>query len=92
MTPYCRHCSLRKVTRPKGLCWKCYYEPHIVRQYPSTSKFANRGVMLGNRTPPPPPAPTHARPGSPEKVAVLEARNGAGYGLWHPADNFDAAG
>ena len=34
----CRHCSTRKVTRPRGLCWTCYYTPGIKRLYFSTSK------------------------------------------------------
>jgi hypothetical protein len=38
-----------------------------------------------------PPAPTAARPGSHEKVAVLEARAAAGYALWHPADSNEPA-
>ena len=36
----------------------------------------------------PSPAPTDARPGSAEKVALLAARAKAGVDLWHP-DDFD---
>jgi hypothetical protein len=33
-----------------------------------------------------PDHPTTALPGSPEKVAVLEARAALGVSLWHPGD------
>jgi hypothetical protein len=36
--------------------------------------------------PRPAATPTHARPGSPEKIAVLEARAAAGEALFHPDD------
>lgn len=32
------------------------------------------------------PAPTTARPGSPEKQEVLAARYASGQRLWHPGD------
>lgn len=32
------------------------------------------------------PEPTEARPGSPEKVAILEERQRLGQRLWHPSD------
>ena len=44
----CRHCQKSKVNRPRGLCWSCYYTPGVKEQYPSTSKYARRGV--GNFT------------------------------------------
>jgi hypothetical protein len=53
--------------------------------YPSTSKFARRGVQDFNgkaRM----PEPTRALPGTPEKVAVLEERARLGQCLWHPLD------
>jgi hypothetical protein len=36
-----------------------------------------------------PPCPTAARPGTPEKVAVLEERAAAGLRLFHPMDGPD---
>ena len=30
----CRHCHERKVCRPRGLCWRCYYAPGVRDQYP----------------------------------------------------------
>lgn len=36
----CRHCNCRKVNRPRGLCWRCYYTPAVRAMYLSTHKFA----------------------------------------------------
>jgi hypothetical protein len=54
--------------------------------YPSTSKYARRGVGDFNGRVGLPLAPTQAVPGSPEKVAVLEHRARLRQALWHPAD------
>jgi hypothetical protein len=82
----CRHCHRAKANRPRGLCWSCYYRPGLRELFPSTSKFARRGVMdfyghtiLAH-------APTGALPGTPEKVAILEQRARLGVSLWHPLD------
>lgn len=81
----CRHCQGGPVNRPRGLCWNCYYS--AARElYQSESNLGrrtdganiNRSVM--------PDSPTSHKPGSPEKVAVLEARAAAGEALFHPAD------
>jgi len=82
----CRHCQHSHVNRPRGLCWSCYYAPGVRDQYPSTSKYARRGI--GDRTGrvPMPPSPTWAIPGSPEKVAILEQRAQQRMALWHPSD------
>lgn len=81
----CAHCGRAKVNRPRGLCWTCYYTPGVRGQYPSASKYARRGVgnHTGGRAL---PAPTAARPGTPEKEAVLTARAAAGVQLFHPDD------
>ena len=81
----CRHCQKVKSNRPRGLCWSCYYTPGVRELYPSTSKFARRGVKDFNgraRL----PEPTDALPGTPAKVAVLELRARLGQQLWHPLD------
>jgi hypothetical protein len=54
--------------------------------YPSTSKFARRGVGDFNGQSRLPPQPTSALPGSPEKVAILQERARLGFALWHPLD------
>jgi len=85
MKPLCRHCQKVKSNRPRGLCWSCYYTPGVREQFPSTSKFARRGVadFNGRATL---PEPTEALPGSLEKVHVLEERARLGQQLWHPLD------
>ena len=82
----CRHCGRVPSNRPRGLCWSCYYRPGVRELYPSTSKFARRGLDDFNGRVPLPPAPTGALPGTPEKVAILEERARLGLSLWHPLD------
>jgi hypothetical protein len=81
----CRHCHLGPVSRPRGLCWSCYYTPGVRDMYPSTSKFGRRGLGNFNGTGAM-PAPTAALPGSPEKVEVLIERVQNRQALWHPED------
>ena len=82
----CRHCNQVPVNRPRGLCWSCYYAPGVRDLYPSTSKFARRGVANFCGKAAKPAGPTEALPGTPEKVAILEERARLGQELWHPAD------
>lgn len=85
----CRHCHVCTAHRPRGLCWTCYYAPGVRDLYPSTSKYARRGVGNFNGNTPLPPEPTAAKPGTPEKIAVMGARAEAGQQLWHPDDATD---
>jgi len=82
----CRHCQKTKSNRPRGLCWSCYYAPGVRELYPSTSKFARRGVANFNGAAPEPEAPTEAPPGSEEKIRVLMERAANKEALWHPDD------
>lgn len=82
----CRHCNRVRSNRPRGLCWSCYYKPGVRDQYPSTSKFARRGLDDFNGKGATPTMPTCAAPGSAEKVMVLMARARARQSLWHPHD------
>jgi hypothetical protein len=82
----CRHCNRAHSNRPRGLCWSCYYTAGVRDQYPSTSKFARRGVTDFNGRIHLPSGPTSAMPGTREKVAILEQRAARGEALWHPAD------
>lgn len=86
--PLCRHCHKGNVIRPRGLCWKCYYADGggIRDLYPSTSKFARRGVRDTAGPRPLPDEPTDALPGTPEKEAVMTERAAKGQSLWHPRD------
>ncbi|OWK43603.1 hypothetical protein [Fimbriiglobus ruber] len=82
----CKHCCQAKVNRPRGLCWSCYYTPGVKEMFPSTSKYARRGVGNFTGNAPTPPEPTTAPPGTPEKMAVLELRVNLKQALWHPLD------
>jgi hypothetical protein len=82
----CRHCGRPRVSRPRGLCWSCYYSPGVRPLYPSTSKYGRRGVddFCGRGALP--PEPTSAPPGSPQKVSILAQRARNHQALWHPQD------
>src|SRR5262249_21075557 len=82
----CRHCQKVKSNRPRGLCWSCYYRPGVRDLYPSTSKFARRGVADFNGRHRLPEEPTDAAPGSEEKIQILMQRAERGEALWHPLD------
>lgn len=82
----CRHCQKAKVTRPRGLCWSCFYRPGVRDQYQPLSKYGKRGPGNFNGTLPMPTRATNATPGSPEKLAILAERVRLGQNLWHPAD------
>lgn len=83
MASICRHCAKANVSRPRGLCWSCYYTPGVKEQYPSTSKYARRGVGVSGHTL---PTPTDTLPGTAERLAVLQQRAARGERLWHPND------
>jgi hypothetical protein len=82
----CRHCGQGRATRPRGLCWTCYYTPGLRDRYPSTSKYGQRGLADFNGRTAMPAAPTRALPGTPEKIAVLQQRALMRQSLWHPDD------
>ena len=82
----CRRCRARAANRPRGLCWSCYRDPGIRNEFPSLSKFAQRGIPDYYGTSRPASAPTRALPGMPEKIAVLAERAKLGQELWHPHD------
>jgi len=82
MPAVCRHCSNRPVSRPRGLCWGCYYSPGVRDRYRVAVRYGaglGNGAALAD-------APTPAAPGSPEKIAVIEERASLGRRLFHPAD------
>lgn len=80
----CLHCRHPVVSRPRGLCWACFHRPGVREQYPPVSPYGRRG--LGHVSPKRLPAPTSARPGTPEKLEVLAARAANGEALFHPHD------
>jgi hypothetical protein len=85
----CQHCQQAPISRPRKLCWMCYYTPGVRDLYPTTSKYGRRGIGNYNGRSPLPTFPTNASPGSPEKVAVLEERARLKQSLWHPDDATD---
>jgi hypothetical protein len=86
-TRLCRHCGQAPMSRPRRLCWVCYYTPEVRHMYPPADCMVlRRGLGLEPGRRPPPPFPTTAPPGSPEKIAILQQRNSQGFELWHPDD------
>ena len=82
----CQHCGRGRATRPRRLCWNCYYTPGVRELYPITSKFCRHGSGTGNRPAKPATCPTNALPGSLEKILVLTQRADLRQELWHPED------
>ena len=82
----CRHCGQGRVTRPRGLCWDCYYTPGVRELYPIQSKFHRRSKNSGMRRAKTATCPTNALPGSLEKIRVLTLRAELGQELWHHDD------
>jgi hypothetical protein len=82
----CRHCQQANISRPRRLCWSCYYTPGIRDLYPTTSKFGRRGPGNFFGQAPMPPFPTSAMPGTPEKIALLMQRAQQRQQLFHPLD------
>jgi hypothetical protein len=80
---FCRHCGHETAGRPRGLCWSCYFTPAIRSLYPSQARY---GLARDNPGVPLPAAPTEARPGTEEKLAVLCERAAHHQSLWHPLD------
>lgn len=66
--PICRHCNRKPVTRPRGLCWYCYYDLNVRDLYPVHRILAQSEVQKAARVGPlaafdwrnesPPPAPS----------------------------------
>jgi hypothetical protein len=87
MVPKCKHCRNLSASRPRGLCWGCYYNPGVKELYPSKSKFAIQGLgMMNKNAAPLPPFPTDALPGTVEKLKVIQRRLLLNQCLWHPDD------
>lgn len=83
----CRNCQKTKSNRPRGLCWTCYYTPGVRELFPSTSKFARRGVGNFNGNAPLPDQSTDASPGSEAKILILMERAAKRQALFHPHDS-----
>ncbi len=87
---WCPHCGEWRICRQRGLCWTCYWvTPGVREQYPPLGAAGRRGVPNFAGYAPPPAEPTAARPGTPEKIAVMGQRAMRGEQLCHPADGRD---
>jgi hypothetical protein len=86
MRKRCRHCDKKPISRPRQLCWDCYYTPGVRDLYPVMSKYARCGPGSVRARARPPAFPTNARPGSLAKILVLTQRAELGQDLWHPDD------
>lgn len=82
----CKHCHEAPVSRPRGLCWACYYRPGVREQYGPVNKYGRRGEGNFYGEVPLPPEPTAAVPGSAAKIAVLAERARRKLALFHPRD------
>jgi hypothetical protein len=83
----CAHCGTGQVSRPRGLCWTCYYKPGVRENHPPTGKCGERGLAGGNFVPGQAAFPTDASPGSEAKVKILMIRARLRQDLWHPLDD-----
>lgn len=84
----CQHCQIRKITRARGLCFRCSTDAAIRNLYPSRNKYARDPDAMDREDyePSPCPEPTDALPGTRDKVAVLRERMAARVALWHEGD------
>jgi hypothetical protein len=87
----CRHCTVFKCCRPKGLCWGCYYTLAVRALYPPLSPAGRRGVGRGDRKCRPASDVTDSRPGSPERIAVYAGRAERDEEIFSKRDGWAAA-
>lgn len=88
----CRNCSRGKATRPRGLCWTCYYAEGVKDRYPITSKFAPKSRLANVAEPPLAPTPCPYPAGTSERMLCYQRRIEAGYAVFHPDDDPACAG
>ncbi len=79
----CKNCHERIINRGGGLCWRCWTDPAIRKQFKARPASGEPDV---NGPRPLPDCPTDEKPGSEEKVLVLIDRAKAKRELWHPLD------
>jgi hypothetical protein len=84
--PQCLHCRVRPQCKPRGLCSVCNDDRQVRDCYAflTSDKYRTRGTA--HSKPQRIPEPTATYPGTPERLAVLEARAAAGECLFHPED------
>jgi hypothetical protein len=82
----CRHCGKVRISRPRALCWICYYTVGVRDLHPPIAPTGRRGLALDTIKGKRPTRPTSALPGTPEKIEVMRARCERGEELFHPRD------
>lgn len=82
----CQHCARRKANRARRLCAPCYRDDAIRGLYKPYQRISVGLHAYSGDVPPLSDAPTDARPGTVEKVRVMEARALAGQHVHHPKD------
>lgn len=80
----CPACGEPVRGKNRRLCWRCH-EAHLHRCFPPAPNKCSAS-QIGLRSPTLRPEPTAAKPGTGEKVKVLEARAERGEELWHGGD------
>lgn len=80
----CNHCHKRRISRPRGLCWGCYYIPHVRERHEKALYHPLEDRDCRERSAP--HEATDARPGTEAKIKVLARRVARNLALWHPDD------
>lgn len=78
---HCRRCKIRY----RGLCWGCGKNPALFDLYPRKLSVLSRHEPHGP-VPKMPENPTDARPGSEQKIQVMNQRFARGEAVFHPDD------
>lgn len=86
----CKSCKdpLKIVNRPRGLCWRCYYDESIRFNFPPVARsgVASEFAYLDGDQVVPAAFPTNAAPGTEEKIRVMIERLSNLQELFHPDD------
>lgn len=75
----CCHCHKKKATRPRRLCWRCYYTHGVRNLYPVCPL---KKPIVGREL----PQPTLTLPGTEAKIEVMSQRMTDEQYLHHPDD------
>lgn len=82
----CRHCGESVISRPRGLCWGCYYRPGVRERYAPINPRGHRGLGVDLMRGRPSLTPTDHLPGTEGKLLVMMQRALRGEELFHPDD------
>ena len=82
MKAKCRFCCVKVVSRPRGLCWHCYYDP-FVRIYFGIQSAADIAKMKSTRKAVTEPTKIPAGPG---RVEIYRQRHLRGEHIFCDAD------